>query len=167
MVTKRQLRIQLDNAQTDAYNASVARGAAEQRAETAESRLSAVLAVVMNGKDNLEGFFESLTDLGVDETDTYLRFAADDGLAYVQVNPATGEVFIQDPKNQVEAIKVTFDREADLDVAAQREIQRFRADVMLMRHASNTAVTGKVSLKARSPRRDQVADPALAPVREG
>jgi len=166
MVTKRQLRTQLDTAKSDAYHASVARGAAEQRAETAETRLSAVLAIVMNGKDNLQSLFGQLTDLGVDETDTYMRYAADDGLAHVQLNPATGEVFVQDPKNQVVGVKVDFDRNGDLSTDEQRRIQRFRADVTFLRQAGNTAVTGKVSLKARSSHRDDVPDPDLASVRE-
>lgn len=166
MVTKRQLRTQLDTAKSNAYHASMACGAAEQRAETAETRLSAVLAIVMNGKDNLQSLFGQLTDLGVDETDTYMRYAADDGLALVQLNPATGEVFVEDPKNQVESVKVDFDRDGDLSTKEQRRVQRFRADVTFLRQAGNTAVTGNVSLKARNPRRDEVADPALASARE-
>lgn len=166
MVTKRKLRILLDNAEADAYNASVARGQAEQRAETAETRLSTVLAIVMNGKNNLETLFGQLTDLGVDDKDTYLRYAADDGLAHVQLNPATGEVFIQDPKNQVMGVKVDFDRNGDLSTDEQRRIQRFRADVTFLRQAGNTAVNGSVSLKARSTSREDVPDPALAAVRE-
>lgn len=166
MVTKRQLRAQLDAAQSDAYHASMACGAAEQRAETAETRLSTVLAIIMNGKDNLESIFGPLTDLGVDETDTYQRYAADDGLAQIQVNPATGEVLIQDPHNQVENVYVDFDHNAELSIKEQRRVQRFRADVTFLRQAGNTVVTGPVSLKARSSRRDEVTDPALASVRE-
>jgi len=164
MVTKRQLAADLDDAKGEASRLRLRVQTISDERDTAKNRLQLALGIIMNGQANLETLFGDLTNMGVDENDQVLRYAANDGLAFIHLNPATGQVTVTDPQDNVESITVTFDQYGQLDRKEQRAIQYFRSQAMFMRQPGHRVVVEPVSLAAR--REDTVPDPARATVRE-
>lgn len=117
--------------------------------DNAQRRAELALAIITRAPGNLKQLFGPLTEFGPDEDCTVLRFESTDGIAIVQLNPATGALHMSDPHRVVADQVVYFDTYGQLDDSQIATIRRFRNDVKISRMPEDVdEVYGPVSLTA-------------------
>ncbi|MDX2776145.1 hypothetical protein PV379_02100 [Streptomyces caniscabiei] len=143
--SKRELNRQLDAA--NAENAELS-----ARCDKAQRRAELALTVITKAPANLRRLFGPLTEYGPDESCTVLRYDAADGIAIVQLNPATGALQMSDPRREVDDMVVYFDTYGELGVREVMAVHRFRNDVKVSRMPEDVEpVYGSISLIASVP----------------